>query len=236
MTHHAPSGTGDGRDLRQALRADAERAADTDPDAVWTRISHGVAHRRRRRRELADTGAAALAVIAIALGADEFGVVGGGIDQARPAATTVPTSPVAPVPDRSAPQPVSTVRTPLAGRSIPITPDDARAAFREAGYDQDDAWQLAEVWRWSDVQDVEVVAGARLARDDQLPLRSGQAAAEADEEAAWQPYVNLLAYTSAGYDAHDADALAARWGEEPDLVRMFVGELVRAGDLPVATG
>lgn len=257
MTHHAPSGPGDD-DVRRALRADADRAATADPGAVWTRIEQGVQHRRRRRRELAGTGAAALAVIAIAVGANQLDGLVDGPDQARPAATaaptavptpsptSAPTAPATPTTDAATPAP-SSARVPLAERSIPVTPEDARAAFREAGYDQDDAWQLGEVWRWGDVQDVEVVAGARLARGEQLPLQPGRPAAEAtrdeaatneaaaEEVATWQPYENLLTYTTAGYDDTDAGTLAERWGEEPHLVRMLVGELVRADELPAAT-
>lgn len=232
--------------LRHALRSDADRAARTDTDLVWTRISHGVANRRRRRQELAGTGAAALAVIAVTVGVANLGL-SDDPDQARPVApppvtapaTAGPTAPPTPSPTpptaAATPGPSDVLPTPLAELDVTVTPSQAREAYLDAGYDEDDAWQLVEVWRWGDVDDVEVVAGARLLRGEPLPLQPGQTAAEAAEDEAWPLSENLLTYYNSGFDAADADALAESWGEQADLVRMLIGELARAGELPLAT-
>lgn len=248
MTGQPPGAPGE-EDMRRALRADADRAAAADSDAVWQRISQGV-HRRRRRRELVGTAASALAVLAIAVGSDQFGGAIGTAEQAGPAASAASTSSARPaatqpptsskVPTQDSPGIAGTARpdsssaraVPLVDQDIPTTPEDARRAFTDAGYDEDDARQLGEVWRWGQVQDVEVVAGARLTRGEQLPLQPGEDADDATADTTWPLFENLLSYTTAGYDNEDAEVLAARWGEEPPLVRMLVGELTRAGELP----
>jgi hypothetical protein len=59
----------------------------------------------------------------------------------------------------------------LADQPFPATIDQARQAGTDAGYDQDDAWALVQVWRWADVDAVTAVAGLRLLDGEELPLR-----------------------------------------------------------------
>ncbi|SDQ70246.1 hypothetical protein [Quadrisphaera sp. DSM 44207] len=211
-------------ELRRALQADADRAA--DPDAVLARVHVGV-RRRRARTRAATAAAAALTVTGIAVGVPALGRLSAPVAPTPVAQAPVEQAPVEQEPTAAAPE--------LSALSFARTPQQARQAFADAGYGEADARELAAVWQWLDADAVTVVAGLRLLDGQDLPLRPGQT--RADAAGPRQPLSEVLqAYGAAGYDEADATALAARWDEPVTTVMIFVGEVLLQEDPPAASG
>jgi len=212
-------------DLRRVLGEDA--AGTADPDEVWAAVQHGV-QRRRRRRERVGAGLVLTAVagLGVSLGA----YLAAPQDVGPPAGTTATASPSpesTPPPD-DAPAP----STPPLTAAVILTPAEARGAFADAGYTEDDARRLQTLWQWGDVDDVTVLAGADLLAGAPLPLEPGQVADVGAEGGRTGLYEELAAFGEAGYTEADAAALAEEWGEDPQTVRVLVGHLLLEGRLP----
>lgn len=121
-------------------------------------------------------------------------------------------------------------------------PQEQREAFRSAGYDYDDAVELARLWglRQDAADDVKAEAGRRLLAGERLPLAAGAgpaapAPAPPDLEAGpgEDPYV---AFLNAGYDWNDAVELARLWGSSDVLqTKADAGRKLLNGEtLPIA--
>ncbi len=172
-------------------------------------------YRRRRRVARAAGGA----VVTAGLGA--VAVVGPGLLDSGPARA-----------DRAVPF-ASSPSTP------PADPQDQRSAFFGAGYDYDDAVELARLWGLGQdsSDEVKAEAGRRLLAGERLPLAPGAGPAAPEPPApaldAEGPYV---AFLEAGYDWDDAVALAELWGSSDVLqTKALAGQKLLDGEtLPFA--
>jgi hypothetical protein len=107
---------------------------------------------------------------------------------------------------------------PAAPPSVSASPslsavDEQRAydAYFQAGYDYEDAQQLAKMWQMSDIGQVKATAGGRLLRGLPLPF-----AATPDDPASEEPVdpkiqARYQAFFDAGYVWDDAVKLAKLW-------------------------
>jgi hypothetical protein len=160
----------------------------------------------------------------------------------------------------------------LEGQKLPVAPDNtpesatpedaAQAAFFAAGYDYNDAVQLAALWKETNVYHVKIEAGQKLLDGQTLPIPpSGsqsssstmtkaqlKAAARAKEAAAKladgsgstsTPATSespaLSAYFAAGYDYNDAVSLGQIWNEtDITQIKTDAGQKLLDGDtLPI---
>jgi len=219
-------------DLRRAFGEDAARAA--DPDEVWVGVQQGVRRRRQRRERVG----AALVLTAVAGLAISLGAYLGAPQEAGPPAERT-TATASPSPTSSTPSTAPTPSTPstpptpppLTDAAVPVSPADARQAFDDAGYTEDDARRLADLWRWGDPAHVAVVAGADLLAGEQLPLAPGEAAPAGGEGGRDGLYEELAAFGEAGYTQADATALAEEWDEDEQTAKVLVGHLLLQGRL-----
>ncbi|BAL90991.1 hypothetical protein AMIS_57710 [Actinoplanes missouriensis 431] len=135
----------------------------------------------------------------------------------------------------------------LAGETLPVeakpdpdvteapTPDPETTkrldAYFAAGYDWDDAEQLAKLWKLGDPYDAKVEAGKRLLAGKKLP------GVEADPQLAKEAKEGRLvgAFFEAGYDFADAEALAKLWKlDDPYAAKVAAGKKLQAGEtLPI---
>lgn len=187
--------------LRQAFTGHEHLAPSTAAVAAGT-LELARAYRRRRRVARAAGGAVVTA------GLSAVAVAGPGLpDSGTPAVDRA-------IPFAAAPAPSS---------SPPVDPQmQQREAFFGAGYDYDDAVELARLWGLdpNGVSDVKAEAGRRLLAGEQLALAPGTAT-----PAPTQPVPGLdtgpgdpyVAFLEAGYDWDDAVALARLWGSSDVL-------------------
>ena len=130
----------------------------------------------------------------------------------------------------------------LAGQTLPFkptpndtptSPDDAPvAAFFKAGYDYDDAVQLAKLWKLADPYSAKVAAGEKLLAGQTLPIKptpGDNGPTESPDSLA------LDAYFKAGYDWNDAVKLAKLWKlADPSDAKVAAGKKLIAGEtLPI---
>ncbi len=129
----------------------------------------------------------------------------------------------------------------LDGTKLPIEPspegaeaarDNARyTAFFNAGYDYDDAVELAELWKLADASAAKVEGGQRLLDGEQLPITAEpvqqQTATESDR---------VTAFFGGGYDYDAAAELAKLWKlATPYDAKVEGGKRLLAGEtLPIA--
>jgi hypothetical protein len=128
----------------------------------------------------------------------------------------------------------------LAGRTLPIGPhpdpsDSASPAtgsddaFFGAGYTFDDAVRLAELWKLPDPGDAKVKAAGKLEAGRPLPFppRAANLRAVRDEAARQK-------FWGEGYDAKDAERLAALWHVSTGEAKVEAGRRLLAGKtLPI---
>ena len=153
-----------------------------------------LAHRRRRRAAQAAGGAAVTA------GLIAGAVVVPGLLPARSGQIVQVSAGADP-----AAAPSATATTP------PTTLDQQWAAYFAAGYDYDDAYELARIWKiQSDPGAVKAEAGRRLLAGQDLPIEPGSAPA-APEPAPGPQDAAVNAFFAAGYDYADAEELARLW-------------------------
>ena len=130
----------------------------------------------------------------------------------------------------------------LAGQTLPFkptpndtptSPDDAPvAAFFKAGYDYNDAVQLAKLWKLADPYTAKVAAGEKLLAGQTLPIKptpGDNGPTESPDSLA------LDAYFKAGYDWNDAVKLAKLWKlADPSDAKVAAGKKLIAGQtLPI---
>jgi hypothetical protein len=109
----------------------------------------------------------------------------------------------------------------LAGETLPIQPgpeDDPSSAavdpqekseltaYFAAGYDYNNAVQLAKLWKIADPYQAKVEAGKKLLASETLPVRPSPQNVQAAKEGA-----QVNAFFAAGYDYNDALQLAKLW-------------------------
>lgn len=133
----------------------------------------------------------------------------------------------------------------LAGEGLPIkpTPDapeteepvDPQAearwrAFFNAGYDWDDAVELAKLWKLDDPSDAKIEGGKRLLAGQKLPIKPSRANVEAAKESK-----RVEAFFKARYDYDDAAQLAGLWKlDNPYDAKVEGGKRLLAGKkLPI---
>lgn len=119
--------------------------------------------------------------------------------------------------------------TPKASTGTTSTTDEDLRAYFNAGYDYNDAQQLARLWHETgDIGAVKAEAGGKLLAGQTLPIPpSGTPASPQD--------LALQAYFDAGYDYNDAVALAKVWHEtDISQVKVEAGQKLQNGEtLPV---
>ena len=115
--------------------------------------------------------------------------------------------------------------------------DEQRAydAYFDAGYDFEDAQQLAKLWKMSDIGQVKAEAGNRLLHGLPLPF-----AATPDDPASEEPVDSKVqaqyrAFFDAGYVWDDAEKLARLWKlSDPSDAKVEGGKRLLAGkELPI---
>lgn len=205
--------------LRQALRGHEHLAPSAFAVAAGTRE---LARAYRRRRTVARTAGGA--VVTAGLGAAVL---------AGPGLLDIGT----PAVDRAVPF----AAAPALPTPPPVAPQEQREAFFGAGYDYDDAVELARLWGLdpNGVSDVKAEAGRRLLAGEQLPVAPGTAPAAPAPPVPGldmgpdDPYVAFLA---AGYDWDDAVELARLWGSSDVLqTKADAGQKLLDGEtLPIA--
>lgn len=204
-------------DLARVLHGHARLAPDAEQ--VLARIQAGVA-RRRRHQQLGAAGGAGLAVLGLVIGAQAL-APGTERQDVGPAAPSV-TVPAEPLPAPAEPAP-----------PVGPSPDSAHAqrsrdAFLAAGYDTDDATELAQLWRASDPWFVKAVAGQQLVDDVALPFAPG-ARVDAPAPSRADDGVAQAAFFAAGYDLEDATALSLLWDQDDlTLVKTAAGRQLLA--------
>lgn len=136
----------------------------------------------------------------------------------------------------------------LAGETLPVRPDptaepsaeptdeptpdpevDKRLdAYFRAGYDWDDAVELAKLWKLDDPSDAKIEGGKRLLAGEKLPggvEADPQQAREAEESR------RVAAFFEAGYDVDDAVELAELWKlDDAYAAKVAGGKRLLAGD------
>ena len=194
------------------------------------------------RRTARLVGAGVLAGGLALAGGGAFAASRTGGPASRPAAATA-VQPVVVQPGAAQPavvQPVAElVAEPVAEPASGVVDDQtARTAFFAAGYDYDDAVELAATWKPGDPFDVKALAGRALLAGEALPIAPGSAdpvpvepvpgpIAEAESAA-------LDAYFGAGYDYDDAVELGEVWNVGFFEAKVSAGEKLLAGEvLPV---
>ncbi|HVW80479.1 MAG TPA: hypothetical protein VHB69_06025 [Mycobacteriales bacterium] len=121
---------------------------------------------------------------------------------------------------------------PIPPSGTPATPQDlAEQAFFNAGYDYQDAQQLAQLWHETDIAQVKAEAGQKLENGQQLPIQpSGTSvtAGSADDAA-------VNAFFGAGYTYDDAVQLSQTWHTaDPYHAKIEGGQKLEAGQtLPI---
>ncbi len=128
----------------------------------------------------------------------------------------------------------------LAGEALPFEPTPGPdmadptvqrqvEAFFAAGYDYDDAAELAKLWKLAEPYEAKVEGGKRLLAGDELPIKPDPANVAIAKEAE-----RANAFFDAGYDYDDAVKLAKLWKMEPFEAKVEGGKRLLAGDeLPI---
>jgi hypothetical protein len=100
-------------------------------------------------------------------------------------------------------------------------------AFFDAGYQYQDAQQLAQLWKESDINKVKADAGLRLLDGETLPVApTGQPAPPEDKA--------VEAFFNAGYSYDDAVTLAGMWNESTSQAKIDAGKKIENGEpLPI---
>jgi hypothetical protein len=128
----------------------------------------------------------------------------------------------------------------LAGQSLPVQPsaaigDPSLNAFSSAGYDYDDAAELAKLWKLKTPGDAKAEGGKRLLAGETLPIKPGSATPPPAEPPTLEEK-RVKAFFDAGYTASDAGKLADLWHTAgPYEAKVEGGKRLLAGKkLPIA--
>jgi hypothetical protein len=128
----------------------------------------------------------------------------------------------------------------LAGQPLPVQPSAATAdptlnAFFSAGYDYDDAAQLAKLWKLKSPGDAKTEGGKRLLAGETLPIKPGSATPPPAKPPTLEEK-RVKAFFDAGYTTSDAAKLADLWHTtSPYDAKVEGGKRLLAGKkLPIA--
>lgn len=206
-----------GDQLSEAFRAHEDQTP--DPAEVYARVQELAGKYKRRRWGAQAAGGAVLGAGLIAGGIALPGVLPAG------PGTGYGNGIVAPAAAPAAPSAVPSVApSPSLDES---QAEKARNAYFEAGYDYDDAVQLAKLWNMSeDTGAVKAEAGRRILAGESLPIRpKPENVVDVKEQA------RAEAFFAAGYDYDDAAELAKLWKlDEPYQAKVEGGKRLLAGD------
>ena len=204
--------------LREAFTAHENLAP--DPTAVYGRVQELAKTYKRRRRTVQAAGTAVLGA----------GLVAGVIN--------LPTLIGAATGGSNSPG-VFAGALPTPAASTPPTDAEIQArydAYFQAGYDYDDAVELARLWNLSadNIGSVKAEAGRRLLAGEGLPIQPTPNPPETQEPVDPQVEARYAAYFNAGYDWDDAEKLAKLWKlDDPSEAKVEGGKRLLAGeDLP----
>ncbi|WP_306211882.1 hypothetical protein [Actinoplanes sp. RD1] len=215
--------------LREAF---GTRENDTpDPAAVYARVQELSQTYKRRRRGAQFAGGAVLGA-GLIVGAFQVPALftnpsaGNDITMVAPAAPSA-----APSPSPSGPSDKALGAIRAAKQNAEDAP--RLDAYFAAGYDYDDAVQLAKIWKikhGDDLTAVKAKAGQELLDGKKLPVQlSASEKAQAKENAAYDAFFN------AGYDYDDAEKFAQLWKiDDPSDAKVAAGKKLLAGEeLPI---
>ncbi len=124
----------------------------------------------------------------------------------------------------------------LAGETLPFEPSPERVAdakeskqieaFFAAGYDYDDAVQLAKIWKLSDPYEAKADAGKKLLAGKKLPIKPDPANVAVALESK-----RIEAFFDKGYDYDDAVRLSKLWKTaDAYAAKVEAGKKILAGD------
>jgi biotin carboxyl carrier protein len=197
----------------------AHESLTPDADTVLAR-SHAIARSLKRRQwAVRATGTAVVTA----------GVVAGAI--AIPGALHTNSSNTAVIKTASSGDPTAVSSPTAAPQSSAVDATQDFAAYFNAGYDYNDAQQLAQLWNQVGpkyIGKVKAEAGAKLLAGQTLPIPpSGTPATPQD--------LAEQAFFNAGYDSQDAETLAQMWHETNiSQVKVEAGQKLEAGQpLPI---
>ena len=199
--------------LREAFETHEHLAP--DPAKVYARVQELARTHRRRRRGAQAAGGAVLSAGLIAGAINLPGLLAGGPQE-----------------------PAYVVAAPASASAPPLSEAELQRdldAYFAAGYDYDDALELARIWNLTgDVGTVKAEAGRRLLAGETLPIQPGPhetPSSGGDSPEAAQ----VEAFFAAGYDYEDAVKLAELWKtSDPYQAKVEGGKKLLAGEtLPI---
>ncbi len=199
-------------ELHDAFASHEHLAPDTGD--VLARVEIIARHLRRRRWAVRATGASVLGVGLVAGGITLPGLArGGGSNQTVNTIQAADGSP-----------------SPSASPTATYTQAQEFDAYFAAGYDYQNAQELATMWNDSDITQVKADAGLKLLEGETLPVTADNPPLSQS-----QPDVNDVdAFFSAGYSYQDAVTLAGMWNVGSYSAKIKGGKLLLAGgNLPI---
>jgi hypothetical protein len=198
-----------------------------DPAAVYSRVQELSTKYKRRRRSLQVAGGTVLAAVAVAGVVTLPNLLPG---NARNTSTV--SFPAGAVPSSAAPSTIPSMSATDMNRYL--------TAYFDAGYDYDDAVQLATLWHVkADIGDVKAEAGRRLRAGETLPVpatpNSPEPTTDPDDPAIKAEQAQLDAFFDNGYTWTEAVKLAKIWHlADPSDAKVKAGKKLLAGEsLPV---
>ena len=209
--------------LREAMKAHEHLAP--EPAMVYARVQE-LAKSYRRRRLIAQTAGGAVLGVAVITGAFQIPNLFPG--ETAPSGGTAVVQPAA-----SATKGPATLPSAAPDAQDPMftsADQKARDKYFAAGYDLDEAEELAKIWKIRNLDDVKIKAGQLLLNGKKLPVRPpassvSDAAAEAQAQAFFEK----------GYDVDDAQRLAELWKLPSAFdAKVAAGKKILAGEtLPI---
>jgi hypothetical protein len=198
-----------------------------DPAAVYSRVQELSTKYKRRRRGLQVAGGTVLAAVAVAGVVTLPNLLTG---NARNTSTV--SFPAGAVPSSAAPSTIPSMSATDMNRYL--------TAYFDAGYDYDDAVQLATLWHVkADIGDVKAEAGRRLLAGETLPFpatpNSPDPTPDPNDPAIKAEQAQLAAFFDNGYTWTEAVKLAKIWHlADPSDAKVKAGKKLLAGEtLPV---
>jgi hypothetical protein len=184
-----------------------------DADDVLARAHRLARSYHRRRWAVRATGSAVLGA----------GLVAGGIALPSLGHSSTQTLATSPFADGGSPSPSPSPTTPL-------TQAQEFAAYFAAGYDYQNAQELATIWNDTDINQVKADAGQKLLEGETLPVTADNPPLSQSQP----DLADIDAFFSAGYDYQDAVTLAGMWKVGSYSAKIKGGKLLLAGgDLPI---
>ncbi|PRY25764.1 hypothetical protein [Pseudosporangium ferrugineum] len=222
-----------GEKLREAF--EKHETQTPDPAAVYARVQELSRTYQRRRWGAQAAGGAVLGAGLIAGVMTLPGLLPGQPSTDAGNAGIQAGAPAAPSPLPSLIKPKTPGSTPTVS-AADLKREREREAFFNAGYDYDDAVELAKIWKMEtdDIGSVKAAAGKKLLAGKKLPIEAGSAP-EAPAPPTSKEDKQVDAFFNAGYDYDDAAELAKIWHKKtPYDAKVLGGKKLLAGEtLPI---